>query len=123
MKKYYLILIFLLLVISDFNIWYAADFFWTGKLENSWIIWTKEPLETSGNQIIWNFLNIMYFLITLYVFYWAFSIFTGAGDDEKVKSWKTIILHATAWFIIIVLFCSIDKFIFTAIIITTHVTL
>jgi len=72
-------------------------------------------LETWANSIIGNFLNIIYFLITIYVFWWAFNILTAWEDEEKVKKWKTIMIHAVAWFVVVYLTGSIVKFIFASI--------
>lgn len=33
--------------------------------------------------------------------WWAFNILTAAGDEEKVKTWKSIILRAVFWIIAI----------------------
>jgi NADH:ubiquinone oxidoreductase subunit 5 (subunit L)/multisubunit Na+/H+ antiporter MnhA subunit len=108
-------LFILLLLIGFFSLNISnADMFWSDKVI-SWLIWTTDDLELASNKIIWNFLTITYFVVTLFVFYWAFNIFTAAWDEEKVKKWKTIITHTVIWFVIIFLVGSIVKFIFDSV--------
>ena len=46
-------------------------------------------------------------IAVLYAVFGWFTILTAAGDEEKVKEWRTIIFHAILWLIVIYLAYSI----------------
>jgi hypothetical protein len=111
---YYLVSFFTVSILSFSDV-LAVEYNQSTSTTSAWASATVGDVEAQGNVIIWNFLNIIYFLITLYVFYWAFNILTASWDEEKVKKWRTIITHALIWFIVVFLTWSIVKFIFTSI--------
>lgn len=45
----------------------------------------------------------LFLVATIYWLYWWFLIFTAADDDDKVKKWKTAIVQALIWIVIIFL--------------------
>lgn len=53
----------------------------------------------------------LWFIAILYWLYWAWNIFSALSDDNKVKNWKTIIIRACIWLVIIFLAYPITNFV------------
>lgn len=49
----------------------------------------------------------------IYWLWWGFNILTAWGDEEKVSKWKTIIINAGIWLVVIFLAGSIVRWIIT----------
>ena len=87
----------------------GITFEWTaaGAKVGDWLKWsgkTADVVIQSWVAYITNFLAIIAIIIIL----WAgFQILTSAGDEEKTKKWKTIIIQAIIWLIVIFLAGSI----------------
>lgn len=69
----------------------------------------------SVDQAIITLLNVvstfLFLLAVLYAVYGGFVILTAAGDEEKVKKWRTVIFHAILGLIVIFLAYSIVRWI------------
>lgn len=75
--------------------------FW-GSNEVDWgLRWT----EAEADQVIEGWVQYLVWFLYLVAFimmvYWAFNILTAAWDEEKVKKWKTILIQAVAWMIVV----------------------
>jgi len=60
--------------------------------------------QTADNVLeIWmGYLTGFLYLIAIAMILWgAFNILTAAGDEEKVKKWKTVILQAIAGLVVV----------------------
>lgn len=53
----------------------------------------------------------LWLIAVVYWLYWWINILTASSDDEKVKKWKTIILRACLWLVVIFLAYPITRFV------------
>lgn len=101
MKKIKAILYYMILS-TFFKVGNVMWAFWTEKI-NTWLIW----IEKNADVVIQNYTEyLLWFLYLVAVIYWLygwFKILTAAEDEDKVKSWKTIIIQALFWIVIIFL--------------------
>lgn len=101
MKKIKTIL-FIMILSTFFKVGNVIWAFWTEKI-NIWLIWDPN----NADIVIQNYTQyLLWFLYLVAVIYWLygwFKILTAAEDDDKVKSWKTIIIQALIWIVIIFL--------------------
>ncbi len=64
-----------------------------------------DNIEVFLIYLIW----FLYLLAVVYWMYWWFIILTASSDDEKVKKWKTIVIQAVLWLIVIYLSSTIIR--------------
>lgn len=70
---------------------------------------TNDGIVTDGTVdtvIQWYVANILGFLYLVAVLYWLwgwFNILTAGWDEDKVKTWKTVIINALIWIVVIFL--------------------
>ena len=83
--------------------------------------WAANSLNTGANitTTITGFITFiagfLYFISVLYALYGGFLILTAAGDEEKVKKGKTVIIHAIIGLIVIFLAANIMAFVISII--------
>ena len=73
--------------------------------------WSTESVDLAIITIIQTISQFAMLLAVLYAVFGWFTILTAAGDEEKVKKWRTIIFHAILWLIVIYLAYSIISWI------------
>lgn len=70
---------------------------------NSNLKWTDTDLVT----VIQNWLGyltwLLYLVVIIMMIYWGFNIITAGWADDKVKKWKTILMQAAGWLIVVFL--------------------
>lgn len=84
--------------------------------------WKVDPrLEGSWNSadiVIQNWVatitNFLYLIAVIVILWAGFQILTAAWDEEKTKKWKTIIIQAVVWLLVIFIASSIVNFILTS---------
>ena len=70
---------------------------------------SNQGLTTQGraDEVIQRWIvNLMTFLVlaaVIYWLWWGFNILTAWGDEDKVKTWKTIIVNSLIWIVVIFL--------------------
>lgn len=64
------------------------------------ISWTKDLPTLITDGIIY-LLWFLFFVSVIYWIYWAWQIFSALNEDSKVKKWKTIIIRAAIWMVVI----------------------
>lgn len=64
------------------------------------ISWTKDLSTLITDGIIY-LLGFLFFVSVIYWLYWAWQIFSALNEDSKVKKWKTIIIRAAIWMVVI----------------------
>jgi hypothetical protein len=69
--------------------------------------WSTQSVDLAIIEIIQTVSQFAMLLAVLYAVFGWFTILTAAGDEEKVKKWRTIIFHAILWLIVIYLAYSI----------------
>jgi hypothetical protein len=75
------------------------------------IVWEQETLFSAIQNYIGYLIWFLYVLATIYWIYWWFTILNSLWDDEKVKKWKTIIIRACIWIVVIFLAGAIVGFV------------
>ena len=58
--------------------------------------------------------TLMWFLTlaaVIYWLWWGFNILTAWGDEDKVKNWKTVIINACIWLVVIFLAGSVVRWV------------
>ena len=63
-----------------------------------------------------NLLGFLYLAAVLIAIWGGFNILTAAGDEEKVTKWKTILIQAMLWIVVIFLAGSIIDWLITLIV-------
>ena len=104
-KILYIIIWFIFFSINKVN----SDLFWTDKI-NIWLIWDTENVDVVIQDYTAYLLWFLYLVAVIYWLYGWFKILTAWEDDDKVKSWKTIIIQALFWILIIFLAAPIVNF-------------
>jgi len=74
--------------------------------------------ENDAVTVIQNWIatiSTLLYIIAVIVILWAgFQILTSAWDEEKTKKWKTIIIQAIVWLLVIFIASSIVNFVLTS---------
>ena len=76
---------------------------------------SQESAEWAIQTLISRFLMFLWVIAVWFIIYAGFLILTAGWDEEKVKKWKTIIIQAVIWIIVIFLAYSIVNWLFTSI--------
>ena len=76
--------------------------FWTDKI-NTWLMWDTDNVDVVIQDYTAYLLWFLYLVAVIYWLYGWFKIITAWWEDDKVKSWKTIIIQALIWIVIIFL--------------------
>ena len=77
-----------------------------GSVTNRTIV-TEWSADTVIQTWLSNLLGFLYLAAVLIAIWWGFNILTAAGDEEKVKKGKTILIQAMGWIVVIFLAGSI----------------
>ncbi len=89
----------------------ASDF-WKEKVQ-SWMVGTESSADQAIQMLITTAMWFLYLIAIVYGLWWGFNILTAAWDEDKVKKWKTIIIHTIIWLIVIWLVGSIVDWVVT----------
>ncbi len=76
---------------------------------------TDAQADTLAQTVIGNALLLIWIIAVAFGIYWGFLVMTAAWDDGKAKKWKTILLQAWIWIIIIFLANSIVQLVIRSI--------
>ncbi len=96
-SSFYAVAWLLLLGLNSAN---AAIGFWEDKV-NTGLKGSENSLEQTVQNLVSNFMIFLSIIAVLYLLWWGMNILTAAWDDEKVKKWKTVIIHAVIWLFVI----------------------
>jgi len=78
----------------------AAPDFGLGKIDQTVTTSTQGADETI-QTIISNAMTFLAVLAVIYLLWWGFNILTAGWDEEKVKTWRTVITQAAIWLVVI----------------------
>ncbi len=81
---------------------------------NTQLEWTEQPLDQAIQSIMVTAMKYLSVLAVIYGLWWGFHILTAAWDEDKVKKWKTIIVHTVIWLVVIWLVGSIIKWVISS---------
>jgi hypothetical protein len=96
----------------------AAMSTWKSNV-NDGIVWSTDSADQAVQVLITSAIRFLYLVAVVYWLRWGFNILTAAWDEEKVKKWKTIIIHTIIWLIVIWLVGSIIEWVVTQLLWTT----
>lgn len=71
------------------------------KKTDSWLIWSSDSADTAIQWLIWKAIWFLYLIAVVYALWGWFQILTAAWKDEQVKKWRTIIVQALIWLVVI----------------------
>lgn len=109
MKKIYNFITFIFFYLFSFSMSFWA--FWLPKV-NDWIVNKTWNIRDTVVDVIVYILWFIWLIWVIFVIYWWFKILTAWWDDEKVKSWKKVILYALLWIFIILIANSLISWIY-----------
>lgn len=75
------------------------------ELKTTWKI--DEVATSIINYLLW----FLYLVAIIYWLYWAWHIISAWWEEEKTKKWRTIIIRAVIWLVVIFLAWPIARFI------------
>ena len=99
-----------LLVLNSAN---AALNIWKEKVQDG----LQGSTQTADNVIqtwVSTLTNFLYLIAVIVILWAGFQILTSAWDEEKTKKWKTIIIQAVVWLLVIFIASSIVNFVLTS---------
>lgn len=107
MKKIiYSVLWIFLLNLSNAN---AALNFWTNRVDPE-LRWSNESADTAIQVLIKNAMMFLYLVAVIYGLWGGFLILTAWWKEDNVKKWRTVIVQALIWLVVIWLASSIVQF-------------
>lgn len=90
----------------------ALDF---GASKPATIAWATDTADSAVMRLVGNVSVFLSLVAVLYALYGWFKILTAWGHEEWVKAWKTILIQALAWLVVIWLAYSIVTWLVTLI--------
>lgn len=66
--------------------------FWTGNIDE-WLKWWNGDLVITIENMIAYIIWLLYLISVIFWLYGWFMILTSAGEEEKVKKWRKIIIY------------------------------
>lgn len=81
---------------------------------NTWIVtdWTADQVV---QQWIVNLMGYLMLAAVLFGLWWGFNILTAWGDEDKVSKWKTVIMNALIWLVVIFLVGTVVRWVLSII--------
>lgn len=113
-KKYFYAWAWMALLAQNTLAQAAISFGWSSTV-NSGLKGSDQSADQSVQTLIWNGLKFLYILAVVYGIWGWFQILTAAWADDKVKKWKTILIQALTWLVVIWLAGSIVQWLVTGI--------
>ena len=89
----------------------AIDYGNTKVTEN--VKWNSGTIDQTINNILSYLFGFLYLVAFILIIWAGFNILTANGDDEKVKSWKKIVIQALIGLVLIFLADQITQLIFS----------
>lgn len=66
-----------------------------------WLVWDKDTADIAVQKIIWNATKFLYLIAVIYALWGWFQMLTAWWKEEQMKKWRTIIVQALIWLIVI----------------------
>jgi type IV secretory pathway VirB2 component (pilin) len=82
--------------------WTAGSAFWIDKVSND-LQNGGNDLVGTVNNILWYIIGLFYFIAVAFGIYAGFTILTWAGEEEKMKKWKNILIYVIVGLVVIFL--------------------
>jgi len=99
-----------LLALNNVN---AAIQFWEDKINQN-LKWSDQDAVTVIQNWVATITTLLYIIAVIVILWAGFQILTAAWDEEKTKKWKTIIIQAAVWLLVIFIASSIVTWILWA---------
>jgi len=107
--------VFAMTVLLWLNMADAAINAWT--VTNAGLQWSSTTADITIQSYINSFLTFLYLIAVVMGLWGGFNILTAAWDEEKVKKWKTVLIQAGIWLVVIFLADSLVNWLITSILI------
>lgn len=88
--------------------------FWWNKVSAD-LKWSNEWADSAIQKLITNAMLFLYLVAVIYGLWGWFQILTAWGKEDQVKKWRTIIIQALIWLVVIWLASSIVQFVVNSI--------
>lgn len=99
-----------LLVLNNANALIDAD----GKTINEGLRGSTNTADVVIQTWVATITTFLYIIAVIVILWAGFMILTAAWDEEKTKKWKTIIIQAVIWLLVIFIASSLVNFVLTA---------
>ncbi len=73
----------------------------TGRQIDARLKWSENDAVTVIQNWVATITMLLYIIAVIVILWAGFQILTAAGDEEKTKKWKTIIIQAIVWLLVI----------------------
>lgn len=81
----------------------------------TWVKWTNNTVDVAAQNLIWTLATFLTIIAVIYALYGWFNILTAGWAEDSVKKWKTILIQALIWLVVIWLSYSIVSWLITLI--------
>lgn len=98
------------IVLTGLNYVNAIDF---GKWDDR-LAWDKDPLDVVLKDWLTYLTSLLYIIVIVMMIYWGFNIITAGWAEDKVKKWKTILMQAAWWLVVVFLANSLVTWLISA---------
>ena len=88
----------------------AETTFWVDRIDPALRNWWGD-LVITANNIFAFIIGLFYFIAVVFAIYAGFTILTWAGDEEKLKKWKNILIYVVLGLIVIFLASTIIRWV------------
>jgi len=85
----------------------------TGPDVNQWLVWSDASADVVIQAWVARVATFLYIIAVIIIIWAWFQILTASWDEEKTKKWKTIIIQASIWLLVIFIASSIIQWIIT----------
>lgn len=98
--------------LTQMNLVNAAINFGWEKVDWS-IEWTNASADVAAQKLVGNVMGFLYIVAVFYALWGGFNILTAGWDEEKVKKWKTVLIQAALWLVVIWIASSVIEWVVT----------
>lgn len=103
------VILYVIILPAFFRAGSVFSAFWLDKIK-WWLQGSTDTVDIVVQDYIVYLFWFLALIAILYWIYWGFSILSAWDDEEKVSKWKTIIIQAIIWLLIIFLAWPITSF-------------
>jgi hypothetical protein len=68
---------------------------------NTGLQWSQDTADVVIQKWIVNVMTYLTIAAVVYGLWWGFNILTAGWNEDKVKTWKTVIINALIWIVVI----------------------
>jgi lysylphosphatidylglycerol synthetase-like protein (DUF2156 family) len=65
------------------------------------VAWSQSTADNAVIKLVWNLATFLSLVAVLFALWGWFNILTAGWAEDKVKKWKTILIQALIWLVVI----------------------